>query len=98
MSVIEQVAKAIYQAYSRKSGADDGWEDFRGEAKAALQCLSADIDEGGLEAAIEAYKKLLTREPPLVVSGQLPDLNPYGWHEIASVIQAYLNTISKEPS
>lgn len=36
---VEKVARAIYEAYVKKAGADDDYNDFFGEAKAALAAI-----------------------------------------------------------
>lgn len=90
MSIIDECAKAMFAtAMSRIEGKTRSWEEqgvtyqneWREEAKAVLQCLSTNIDEGALSSAMEAYRVSSHREGRFVVK---------------DAIQAYLNTISKE--
>lgn len=92
MSVIEKIARAICKTQLRMNGekteiaykVDNEWSYFIPEAKVALQCLSDNIDEGGLEAAYD-------------ICGVDAGKQNFGAREyVKDAIATYLNTISKE--
>lgn len=95
MSVIERLARVISEATGRYEELGICTRDVDA-ARAVLQCLSDNIDEGGIIEASKAYcaandydrfNEVLDRKEPAWTDYT---------KEIAIAIQAYLNTINKE--